>query len=112
MAGFETTANTLSTLCYELARRPDLQEAIRAEVGSGDVSVDAIERMEYLEATVLENLRLNSPINVHFRVCMKDCEVSSFVCTPWNLRTFVLFKPDRTRPYCKEGRPSGASDSR
>ncbi len=80
VAGFETTANTLSTFSYELATRPELQEQIYEEVKSvvsdgGVINHEAIEKMEYLEAAIQENLRLNSPITVHARVCMKDCEV-------------------------------------
>ncbi len=81
-AGFETTSNTLSTLSYELATRPELQERIYNEIKDvvkgkfdGEVTHEAIEKMEYLEATVNENLRLNAPLIVHSRVCMKDCEV-------------------------------------
>ncbi len=79
-AGYETTANTLSTLCYELATKPDLQDRIYEEVREivgrgGKITHEAIEKMEFLEAAIQENLRINSPLLVQNRVCMKDCEV-------------------------------------
>ena len=83
-AGFETSANTLSTFCYELATRPDLQdrvyEEVRDVVGSGGkVSHEAIEKMEYLEAAIQENLRINTPVILHTRLCTKDCEVADWL---------------------------------
>ncbi len=83
-AGFETTANTMSTLSFELANRPELQDRLHEEIRDvlgdgfeGKITQEAIEKMEYLEATVQENLRINSPILLTIRQCMKDCEVST-----------------------------------
>ncbi len=81
IAGFETTSNSMASLCYELARRPDLQETIVEEIESamegndGDITHDTIDRMEFLEAVIIENLRKNPPITYIVRFCTKDCEV-------------------------------------
>jgi cytochrome P450 len=81
VAGFETTANTMSTLCYSLAKWPEVQDRVYKEVNdvmdrhNGKINHETIEEMEYLEATINENLRLHSPVVVHLRVCNKDTEV-------------------------------------
>ena len=57
-AGFETTANTLSTLCYNLARNPDVLQTLLDEVDDitekfdGVVNHETISDMVYLEACI------------------------------------------------------------
>jgi cytochrome P450 len=81
VAGFETTANTLSTLCHTFAKYPEVQNRVLDEVREvmarhdGKINHETIEEMEYLEATINENLRMNSPALLHIRVCSKDTEV-------------------------------------
>ena len=99
MAGFETTSNTLSTLCYNLARHPDILDTLIEEVDEvfdkfgGVVNHETISEMPYLDACIkgiegntrhrsqnitnfvcLENLRLNGPIARTDRMCVKDWE--------------------------------------
>jgi hypothetical protein len=45
----------------------------------GEINHETIEKMEYLEATINENLRMNSPALLHFRDCSKDTEVCSLM---------------------------------
>ena len=58
MAGFETTSNTLSTLCYNLARHPDILDTLIEEVDEvfdkfgGVVNHETISEMPYLEACI------------------------------------------------------------
>ena len=65
-AGFETTANTLSTLCYNLARNPDVLQTLLDEVDDitekfdGVVNHETISDMVYLEACI------NQPTFVRF----------------------------------------------
>lgn len=81
VAGFETTANTLSTTSYNLAKNPDVQEKVFEEVKEvmerhdGKIDNETIKDMPYLEAVFAEDLRLSGPVLFHSRVCTKDCEV-------------------------------------
>ena len=100
-AGFETTANTLSTLSYILAKHPEvqvclmlgtfgtkllltthtLQERLYQEVSDaveehgGKVDHETIVEMKLLESAINENLRLHGPATMHLRTCAKDTEV-------------------------------------
>ena len=81
VAGFETTSNTLSTFSYNLAKNQDVQQRLYEEISEvmerfdGKINHETIEEMEYLEAALLENLRISTPLSVHGRICEKDCEV-------------------------------------
>ena len=62
LAGHETTANTITWLLWELAKHPDYQEKMRAEVrhkraeiavrGDSDFSMEDLENMVYLQAAL------------------------------------------------------------
>ena len=57
-AGFETTSNTLSTLCYNLAKHPDVLDTLITEVDEvfdqfdGVVNHETISEMPFLEACI------------------------------------------------------------
>ena len=82
VAGFETTANTLCTTSYYLAKNPDIQEKVVEEIKEvverhdGKIDNETIKDMPYLEAVIAEDLRLSGPVLFHSRLCTKDCEVS------------------------------------
>jgi cytochrome P450 len=57
----------------------------------GKINHETIEEMEYLEATINENLRMNSPILLHLRVCSKDTEVCISTARQTNLATLIRF---------------------
>ena len=89
--GHETTANTLSTLCYNLCKYEDIQERVHEEIEEakekhgGKITYESLEDLKYLEATLNENLRLNGPVGFHLRTCTKDCEVSCFYTSFWTM---------------------------
>ncbi|KAJ2714351.1 hypothetical protein H4R19_001775 [Coemansia spiralis] len=68
VAGYDTTANSLSYVMLELARHPDIQQKARAIVlgvlGDGDKDVyptdDQIKELGYIDLIVKETLRRNS----------------------------------------------------
>lgn len=68
LAGFETTATTLSYLLYELAKNPQIQKKLHNEVTEvmkkhkGEISWDTVKDMTYLESVVCETLRKHSPV--------------------------------------------------
>jgi len=81
LAGFDTTANTLSSACFVLARHPDIQERIHELIMSkidqyGDVCHEMILDLPYLDHFVNEVLRMYSPVPFIERACNKDivCE--------------------------------------
>ena len=80
LAGFETTANTLGSLIYHVATHPEVQERIVEEItdniGSDDITHENISTLEYLEACIMETLRVNPPAIEHVRTCVNDCVVN------------------------------------
>ena len=62
LAGHETTAATLNWIFYELAKNPEFQEKLRTEIalkraevqarGDADFTMDDLESMPYLQATI------------------------------------------------------------
>ena len=66
IAGYETTATTLSFATYELTLNPDVQQKLYEEVMSsvdtnGEIDYDLLARLTYLDAVVSETLRHHSP---------------------------------------------------
>merc|ERR1719414_611771 len=76
-AGFETTANTMTSMILYFATYPDLQEKAYEEIIAclGDdenITHEHIKEMDYLEAFTKETLRIKPPIAEHDRFCVKD----------------------------------------
>ncbi|CAH2048653.1 unnamed protein product, partial [Iphiclides podalirius] len=75
-AGYETSSTLLSFGVHTLAVKPDLQEKLREhiqEVTNGrELSYDLLTELTYLEAFLLETLRLHPPIGRVERKCTKD----------------------------------------
>ncbi|KAI0642425.1 cytochrome P450 [Trametes meyenii] len=65
IGGHDTTAGALTTAVYLLARHPDVQEKVRAEVrdvlGSEEPRLEHFTRTPYLDAVLRESLRFNTP---------------------------------------------------
>ena len=81
-AGFETTSNCLTTLCYHLALNEEVQEKIRQEIkevltSTKDEKIDheSVSELHYLEAAIKENLRICPPIILQQRICKKDVQI-------------------------------------
>ena len=79
-AGFETTANTLTSMMLYFAMYPELQDKVYEEImaGLGDdtnITHEHIKEMEYLEAFTKETLRIKPPIAAHGRFCVRDTVV-------------------------------------
>jgi cytochrome P450 len=61
--GYETSSTALAVLIYDLARNPDVQKRLRKEVDSvtaqhnGQLDMDIIQAMEYLDMVVQGNLK-------------------------------------------------------
>jgi cytochrome P450 len=78
LAGFETTATTLTVLSYRLAKNPEIQDKLIEEVDAyldrhnGKIEHETIGELVYLHACMNETLRMNAPLIRIERVCQKD----------------------------------------
>jgi len=66
LAGYETTATTLTFCTYELALNQDIQDKLYEEINSavdsnGEISYEELARLPYLDAVLSETLRLHPP---------------------------------------------------
>ena len=79
-AGFETTASTLTMALYFMAKHQDEQEQCFRDICSnmgeeGDINFQTVKDMKYLEAVILETLRLTPVLYRTQRLCLKDTEI-------------------------------------
>ncbi|XP_046636783.1 cytochrome P450 3A14-like isoform X1 [Daphnia pulicaria] len=77
LAGFDTTATTLTSTCFQLAKNPDVQEklyeSIMTEMQDYDeVSHEMVQNVPYLEMVIQEVLRCYPPLIRIERQCTKD----------------------------------------
>ncbi|KAK3089309.1 hypothetical protein FSP39_002574 [Pinctada imbricata] len=82
LAGYDTTANTLSFLAYNLATNPECQEKCIEEVdrvlGQDKPDYDNMLRMQYLDNCMNETLRMYDPAPSTNRNVEDDCEVAGY----------------------------------
>jgi len=76
VAGFDTTANTLTASCYILARHPEIQEKIYDLIMDkidqyGDVCHELIQDVPYVDQFMNEVLRMHPPVTQLERQCNK-----------------------------------------
>ncbi|KAI9339892.1 cytochrome P450 [Obelidium mucronatum] len=84
--GIDTTSNTLSFLTYELAKNPEVVEAIFEEVqvavgASGKITHEIIGELKLLEASIQEATRLHTVIRFVQRQIDEDLELGEFTLT-------------------------------
>lgn len=120
-AGHETTTSMLTWLCTELARHPEVLEKARVEqlqlASQGDLDLEQLGKMPYLEQVLWEVERLHQPVGGGFRGVIKDFELNGYhVPTGWQLYYSIgvthqieeiysepeLFDPDRFSPQRQE----------
>jgi thromboxane-A synthase len=81
LAGYETTANTLSYTTYLLAMNPVVQEKLQAEIDqyfeeAPEASLyEAAQNLKYLDMVLKESLRLYTPVPKVMRQCSKTVTV-------------------------------------
>jgi cytochrome P450 len=94
LAGHETTAIALSWTLFLLARHPEAESRLAAEVtgtvGGRLPSASDLPRLPFTEAVVKESLRLYPPAHVIGREALADCEIGGW---PVPARATVYFSP-------------------
>uniref|UniRef100_A0A146L945 Putative cytochrome P450 6a14 n=2 Tax=Lygus hesperus TaxID=30085 RepID=A0A146L945_LYGHE len=81
VAGFETTATTISYALYELALNQQIQEDLHKEIvtvsakHNGKLTFEAFQDMKYLDQVISETLRLYPPVPALTRKVTKDYRV-------------------------------------
>jgi len=76
IAGFESTSILLSFLMYILSQHPEVQETLVEELNSVELEnenyVEALMKLDYLEAVIQETLRMYPPVVNWDRVASED----------------------------------------
>lgn len=117
-AGHETTTSMLTWLCAELARHPEVLQRAREEqlqlASSGELNLEQLGQMPYLEQVLWEVERLHEPVAGGFRGVVKPFEFKGFyVPEGWMALYSILgthrtseiypeperFDPDRFSPH-------------
>lgn len=91
LAGHETTASALTWALYLLACCPELQEALRAEIGEGEIGFDDMRRLTHTRNVFRETLRLYPPVSFLLREVTAPTEMrgkwmrrgAMVVISPW-----------------------------
>ncbi len=113
-AGFETTANTLGHLMYNMAMNPDKQDIAYDEIASifdqedSVINHETIKDLHYLEATIMESMRLCPPVTEHDRLCTRDCVVNGIkipVGTKIQMPTYAAHYNEEFWPEPKKFEP-------
>jgi cytochrome P450 len=100
-AGHETTAKALTWALYLLARAPQWQESIRAEVravaGEGTVNSDHLDKLVVTRAVLDEAMRLYPPAPVMTRQAAAATELGAAVIPVGALITIPIYAVHRHR---------------
>ncbi|EFP13112.1 hypothetical protein CRE_07732 [Caenorhabditis remanei] len=84
IAGFDTTAISLSYVAYFLALHPEVQQKLQKEIDKechdSEITVDQLSKLKYMENTIKEALRLH-PLAafVNSRQCMRTTKLGNHV---------------------------------
>jgi cytochrome P450 len=124
LAGHETTANALAWTWALLAKHPDVERRLHAEldevVGAGEVMPEMIPRLIYTRMVIAEAMRLFPPAWAIGRRAVETCDIGGYTVprdTIVLVSQFLLhrdrrffpeperFDPERWRPEQQHGRP-------
>ncbi|KAI8903058.1 cytochrome P450 [Gorgonomyces haynaldii] len=99
-----TTANSVTSIAYELSQHPEIQEKMFREIESVlkpgvDINMETLGQMKYVEAVIKEGLRVHSVVAALPRVIVKDTRVNVFIAllhkNPLYWDEPEKFNPDR-----------------
>lgn len=79
-AGFDTSSNVSSFMCYELARNPDIQNKLRAEIleikrNKTNFDYEDLNELKYMDKCFKETLRLYPALPFLDRYCNKSYRI-------------------------------------
>lgn len=81
VAGFETSASTMSFALYEMALHPEMQEKLRQEIlealkeTDGEITYELVFGLKYLDMVISETLRKYPTLPFLDRVALKDYHI-------------------------------------
>lgn len=80
VAGFEASSTAIAFALYELASNPEYEERLYNEIKgivdeNGELTMDSINEMTFLDDVLEETLRLYPPLPVVDRIALKDYQV-------------------------------------
>ncbi|KAJ8973005.1 hypothetical protein NQ317_000394 [Molorchus minor] len=81
VAGYETSATTMTFALFELATRPEIQDRVRKEIKvvlrrhNDQITYDSLSELTYLTQVINETLRVYSPARFLQRQCLKNYKV-------------------------------------
>ncbi len=112
LAGHETTARALTWSWYELAKHPEIQDAMISEVqqvlGDRPGTYDDAEKLPFTHAVLSEALRLYPPVWTVTRQAMADVEINGYLI-PEGTSVFVsqyfVHRDPRWWPDASEYKP-------
>ncbi|MEO1373629.1 MAG: cytochrome P450 [Cyanobacteria bacterium J06635_10] len=82
LAGHETTALTLSWAWYLLAKHPEIEAKLIAELktvlAGGNPNLSDLRQLRYTEWVILETMRLYPPVWIIPRTVKSDCEIGGY----------------------------------
>nr|QEV83804.1 cytochrome P450 [Brachionus rotundiformis] len=114
LAGYETTAQTLCYIAYNLAMNPEYQQKLCEEIDSvlekhdGKISYDSINEMSYMDNVIDETLRLFPPALRLDRVASQDYEYNGMKIKKgmvWSVPIWALHHDPEIYPDPYEFRP-------
>ncbi|WP_239015531.1 cytochrome P450 [Archangium violaceum] len=92
IAGHETSAATLAWTFHQVLQRPDVEEKLRAEInevaGTEPLAPGQVNRLEYVDATLKETMRLLPVAPVVGRVLQRPMKIGR-----WELPAGVVVLP-------------------
>lgn len=112
IAGFDSSALTMTWTLYLLATHPDIEARVVSEIaevcGDRPPRVEDLRRLQYTESVIKESLRLYPPAYVMGRELTRDCEIGGYTipkgsqvfASQWVVHRDPRFydEPDACRP--------------
>ena len=81
-AATDTSAAAATAVLHQLALHPEWQDRVRAEsaaeIGGGQLSLDALDRMQSLSMVISESMRLFAPVPTIFRKTLVDTSIQGY----------------------------------
>ncbi|XP_037037363.1 probable cytochrome P450 6d4 isoform X2 [Bradysia coprophila] len=117
LAGFGTTASTISFCLFEIAKNPDIQQKVYEEIDNvfagkdEQFTFDSLKKLEYLDACVDETLRKHIIIPTFSRKCTKeytipDTNITIVKGTHILIPAFSIQRDDKYYPNPEQFDPS------